>query len=90
MRSNKPNNWDQVVNELHQRRIVQENPSSIPGWNNSWLDFSYLLAELRITRAPFPYNTKNMHSNLFISIRDSSKRDCVLYQKDGAPTSKII
>ncbi|MCI08029.1 wd40 repeat-containing protein SMU1-like, partial [Trifolium medium] len=34
-------------------RIVRENPSSIPGWTNSWSSFTYLTAELRITRAPF-------------------------------------
>ena len=30
-------------------QIVVENPSSIPGWTNSWPDFTYLPAELWIT-----------------------------------------
>ncbi|PNY02469.1 MYB transcription factor, partial [Trifolium pratense] len=34
------------------------NPSSIPGGNNSWPDFTYLVAELWITKAPSPGNQR--------------------------------
>lgn len=37
-------------------QIVVENPSSIPGWNNSWPEFTYLPAELRMTRS-LPHGT---------------------------------
>ncbi|MCI87582.1 hypothetical protein A2U01_0108866 [Trifolium medium] len=50
----KPRHWAEVVNELPLGRIVQENPSSIPGGNDSWPDFTYFAAELWITGAPFP------------------------------------
>ncbi|MCH86137.1 hypothetical protein A2U01_0006991, partial [Trifolium medium] len=42
------------VNEFPQGRIVQENPSSIPGGNNSWSG-AYLAVELWIIEGPFPW-----------------------------------
>jgi hypothetical protein len=41
-------------------QIVRENLSSIPRCNNSWFDFSYLEAELRITMATFPQELEGL------------------------------
>jgi hypothetical protein len=54
------------VNELPLGRIVQENPSSILGGNNSLSDFTYRAAELLITKASFRNNSWRVHKLFFV------------------------
>lgn len=39
-------------------RIIRENASSIPGWNNFQSGYTYLIAELRIKRGPSSGNRR--------------------------------
>lgn len=58
----------------------QESLSLNPGWNNSWLDFTYVLAKLRIIRAPFPWKLECWHQN-------KSNRNDFLVGRDMCPRS---
>jgi hypothetical protein len=50
-----------VVNEFSLGGIVQENLSSISSGNNSWPDFSYLVAELWIIGVPFLWEPQGLY-----------------------------
>jgi hypothetical protein len=56
----KPRHWDQMVNELLLEQIIRENPSSIPGGNNSWPDFTYHTAKLWMTEGFLPLGTRGL------------------------------